>query len=180
MHGLPASDPAPFLEARDLPCFGHVIWPIYTLSSNKHDSTNPSSDPSPLSPVSVFHSITSKRFSFGSSSLWQGGSYVRHWETIHLLQPLSLSGSFFFPYPQLLLNAVRFREERSLHSLQIGFTRTYKDVDFIHSSLPHFTCPWVHVLGWSLGPGKFHSAFKDVMWSFSSFRWSMCQRKSFF
>lgn len=37
----------PSVEARDLLFWSCYIWPTYSLSSNTHDSTNPSSDPSP-------------------------------------------------------------------------------------------------------------------------------------
>lgn len=43
---------------------------MYTLSSNKHDSINPSSDSSRCGlSLSVFHSVTSQRFSFGFFTL---------------------------------------------------------------------------------------------------------------
>lgn len=78
MHGLPASDPAPFLEARDL-LFLVMLYDQYTLlSSNKHDFTNPSSDPSPCRLSLSFIQSHPSGFSFGSPSLWQGGSSVRH------------------------------------------------------------------------------------------------------
>lgn len=111
MHGLPASDPAPFLGSQRTSVFGHFIWPMYTQSSNKHDSTNPSSDPSPCGlSLSVFHSVTSQRFSFGSSSLWQG--FVLYISC----SPSPCLGLSFFSYSKHLLNAVRFRKDCSLHS----------------------------------------------------------------
>lgn len=70
MHGLPASDPAHFFEARIL-LFGHVRYDRYTLSSNKHDFTKPYFDPS-LCHLSLSVIVTScdVHLVFGSSSLF--------------------------------------------------------------------------------------------------------------
>ena len=126
MHGLPASDPAPLWKP-EISCFFFfflvMLYDQYTLlPSNKHDSTNPLlwfPPPPHLSPVSVF-SFNHIQAVF-HLVLPLCGRVVALWDTrktVHLLQPLLLSGSFSFPhpYPQLLFNVVRFREERSLHS----------------------------------------------------------------
>lgn len=98
-----------------------MLYDQYTLlSSNKHDSTNPASDPSPpLSPVSVFHSITQpSSSSFGSSSFRRGGSTMT--KLYIFSSPSFLSGLFSSPAPpprpQLLSSesVLMLREEQIL------------------------------------------------------------------
>lgn len=99
----------PLLWKPEISCLLVMLYDQYTLlSSNKHDSTNPASDPSPpLSPVSVFHSITQpSSSSFGSSSLRRGGSTMSLWQNCYIFSsPSFLSGLFSSPAPLPLVHS---------------------------------------------------------------------------
>lgn len=174
MCGLPAYDPAPLWKP-EISCLLVMLYDQYTLylRTSMILLILPLIPP-PLCRLSM-SSIQShpSSFSFGSSSLRQGGSTARFF-FVYLLQPFFLSGLFFFPLSAASLMKMFSCPGRNSsfigRGLPTGFAQTYKDVDFIHSSLPHFMCPSVHVLDWSLGSWKFHSAFKEATRSSSSCR----------
>ena len=81
MHGLPASDPAPLWKPA-ISCF-FFFWSCYMTNIHFYLQTSmtlliPSSDPPLVTCLCLFIQSHPSGFSFGSSSLWQGRSSVRH------------------------------------------------------------------------------------------------------
>lgn len=144
----------PFCESQRSP----VCWSCYMTNIHFYlqtsMTTNPASDPSApcrLS-LSVIQSQPEQFFirSFSPPAGWSHREFLMKLYIFFsppscpgFSSPLVHSFSLSSENVPTLRDEQRLRRQTPAAALLTDF---YKDVDFIHSSLPHFICPSVHVL----------------------------------